>query len=204
MWKMNAQGMILLPEALVCPILQHPLEGAHYGRDAVTGLIRPHLRDHSCLRLFSRSLKDTNCVLRTIQKLNAILLKGGYNLKGLLQRLASWFYTNALNSGVFWVPSSFCRYFLRVGRRKPNWTEKAADITRCLLKEITPRFGLPSSIQKWQQAIVYVRGHPKGKQGITNKLETAHCLEGSINRKNWEDEPHLEENNCQNMSRNPP
>ena len=28
----------------------------------------------------------------------------------------------------------------------PTWTEKASELTRCLLREIVPRFGLPTSI----------------------------------------------------------
>lgn len=44
MWKINAHGMILLPEALVCPILRHLHEGNHYGRDALMDLIQSHLK----------------------------------------------------------------------------------------------------------------------------------------------------------------
>ena len=44
MWKINTHGMILLPEALVYPILRHLHEGTHYGRDALMDIIRPHLK----------------------------------------------------------------------------------------------------------------------------------------------------------------
>lgn len=46
----------------------------------------------------------------------------------------------------------------------PTWTEKAADVTRCLLKEIITRFGLPSSIQN--------DNRPSFMSEVTQKIAT--------------------------------
>ena len=37
-------------------------------------------------------------------------------------------------------------YVLQMGRSFPTWTERASEVARCLLREIVPRFGLPTSI----------------------------------------------------------
>ena len=37
-------------------------------------------------------------------------------------------------------------YVLGMGRSFSYWTERASEVARCLLREIVPRFGLPTSI----------------------------------------------------------
>ena len=42
--KISTHSMILLPGALVYPVLKHIHEGTHYKRDGLMDLIRPHLK----------------------------------------------------------------------------------------------------------------------------------------------------------------
>ena len=37
-------------------------------------------------------------------------------------------------------------YVLEVVKAFPTWTERASEVARCLLREIVPRFGFPTSI----------------------------------------------------------
>lgn len=48
-WKVNANGMILLLEALVYPILKHLHEGTHYRRNALANLIKADVKGHLLL-----------------------------------------------------------------------------------------------------------------------------------------------------------
>lgn len=42
-WKNNAQGIILVPEALLYPILKHIHKSIHYGRDATIQWVQKYI-----------------------------------------------------------------------------------------------------------------------------------------------------------------
>ena len=44
------------------------------------------------------------------------------------------------------LPAGHGMYVLGMGRSFFTWTERASEVARCLLREIVPRFGLPTSI----------------------------------------------------------
>ena len=67
-WKINTQGMVLLPKALVYCILKH--EGTHYGRDGSMDLIRLHLMSPICQGPFRGLYKPVKYVPKTILKQN--------------------------------------------------------------------------------------------------------------------------------------
>jgi hypothetical protein len=66
-------------------------------------------------------------------------------------------------------------------RAFPNWTEKAQEVARCLLKEIIPQFRIPVSIgleNRLAFVAEVVRLVAKGL-GITWKLHMAYHPQGS-------------------------
>ena len=52
----------------------------------------------------------------------------------------------------------------------PTWTEGASQVARCLLREIVPRFGLPTSIGSDNDPAF------TSKQNLKHQMETAHCI----------------------------
>ena len=52
-----------------------------------------------------------------------------------------------------------------------TWTERASEVARCLLREIVPRFGLPTSIGSDNDP-----AFTTSKQNLKHQMETAHCI----------------------------
>lgn len=78
----------------------------------------------------------------------------------------------------------------------PCRSEKTSEVIKALLKEIIPRFGLPSSIQGDKWKCLYYQRDPGSFSTSGTTKETSCFLEATIYWKNGEDEPHFKENLC--------
>ena len=78
----STQGMMLLLEALVYPILKHLPERTHYGIDVLMGLIRPHFKSIIYKRPFGRLSKPVRYASKMILRENVFQQEREYNIKG--------------------------------------------------------------------------------------------------------------------------
>ena len=83
MWKVNAHGMILLPETLVYPILNHLHEGTHCGRDAWMDFIRPHFKGPQLQRNVQRITQACQICAKNNSKTEHVPVEKGVQCKGL-------------------------------------------------------------------------------------------------------------------------
>ena len=83
MWKVNAHGMILLPETLVYPILEHLHEGMHCGRSALMDFIRPHWKGPYLQRTIQRISQSCQIYAKNNPKTEYALMEKGVQYKGM-------------------------------------------------------------------------------------------------------------------------
>ena len=149
MWRVNAHGMILLPEALVYPVLKHLYEGTHYGRDALMDFIRPHLKGPYLQKTVHRISQACQICAKNNPKTEHAPTEKGVQYKGMCP-FEDWqvdFTQMPKTTGNFRFLLVFVDTFSGWVEAYPTRTEKATEVAKLLLKEIIPRFGLPQSIQ---------------------------------------------------------
>ena len=78
---MSTHGMILLPEALVYPILKRLHEGSHYERDALMDLNRVRLKSPHLQRTIQRIIQACQICTKSSPKTELTPMKK-YNIEG--------------------------------------------------------------------------------------------------------------------------
>lgn len=140
----DIHGMVLLPEALVYPVLKHSHKGTHCGRHALTGLIQPYLKGRHLLQTIRRLTQGCHLCAKTTPRLKVI--PGGREQCKEMYSFEYW------QSDVTQMPKRrenfrfllvFVDIFSGWVEAYPTRPEKTTEVIRLLLKEIIPRTGLP-------------------------------------------------------------
>lgn len=121
----------------------------HYGRDALVDLLRPHLRGPKLHQLARKASYSCPICVSHNPKTERQPLKKGTQYSGE-QPCEDWqvdFTQMPKTTGNFKYLLVFVDTFSGWIEAFPTRIEKATKVAKCLLKEIVPRFGLPSSIQ---------------------------------------------------------
>ncbi|KAF6109588.1 hypothetical protein HJG60_010848 [Phyllostomus discolor] len=141
--------MILLPEALVYPVLKHLHERTHCGRDALMDFIRLHLKGSYLQRTVHRISQACQICPQNNPKTVRVPMEKGVQYKGMCP-FKDWqvdFTQMSKMKGNFRFLLVFVDTFSGWVEAYPTRTEKATQVAKLLLTEIIPRFGLPQSIQ---------------------------------------------------------